>query len=280
MGTPVPNSRVENTHPVAGEVITYRLTPEEIAARYGPPIDPEKARQMRNWQQAIRGARKEECGVAEAVENMPENMPENIPTEIKQEITQKITQEIYREMKSHGMLDRDIMRAFGLSVQQLQTLKQQWGISKEETNKNAPVSAENAGQVQKHSDENKTACTALAPREKAVSDQQIDWCVPVINRVAYPALSITASGVRLNSAAGKMFHGIAWVKIGVRDKRVIIAPTGKEGFQVKYDHDGASVKLGGENLVKQLAQRGIQPGRYRLVKNDWAGWWEATTNVE
>lgn len=38
MGTPVPNSRIEQqAAEVNNEVITYILTPEEVAARYGPP---------------------------------------------------------------------------------------------------------------------------------------------------------------------------------------------------------------------------------------------------
>nr|WP_243137290.1 sigma-70 family RNA polymerase sigma factor [Desulfofundulus thermobenzoicus] len=37
MGTPVPNSRIERAQPPASGVVTYRLSPEELAARYGPP---------------------------------------------------------------------------------------------------------------------------------------------------------------------------------------------------------------------------------------------------
>lgn len=38
MGTPIPNSKIEQQTQVNNEVTTYFLTKEEIAARYGPPV--------------------------------------------------------------------------------------------------------------------------------------------------------------------------------------------------------------------------------------------------
>lgn len=161
MGTPIPIKERELAATVSSPVIPYTLTPEEIAARYGPPNprkedNPFHARIV----QAVKGSDslEEAAGLLNISvgqlnqyigrSNIPvkwDKKPEKeaetveIATEIQktekkktrlQIAREKLTREQYLAMKKQGLSDADVLKKAGLKgyFDVLSILKNQWGV--------------------------------------------------------------------------------------------------------------------------------------------------------
>lgn len=97
-GTPVPRRENEVRGVGAGPVITYTMSPEEIAARYGPPGSPAPI--------------KEEKPMA------------NQSTERKYP-----TKEEYLHLRAEGLSNRKIERRYDMSVNTIYPLIKTWGLN-------------------------------------------------------------------------------------------------------------------------------------------------------
>ncbi len=135
-----------------GEVLTYRLSEEELA-RYGPVTPPEKAEQIRYWHRTLVGKKKqreEEEGMddtrlvtcydeeeaaraEEAVDEAGEVAQEEAQEEKRfissvSEAAEKISREEYLRLKEMGWKDSEISDTYRIYPQVLSKLKERWGL--------------------------------------------------------------------------------------------------------------------------------------------------------
>lgn len=161
MGTPVPNSKIEQAAAeVNNDVTTYILTPEEVAARYGPPNprkedspfharivqavkvsdSPEEAAGLLKTSVGQLNQYIGRCNIPVKWDKKPEKEAETVEIAAENQKTEKkktrlqiarekLTREQYLAMKKQGLSDANILRKAGIKgFDVLSILKNQWGV--------------------------------------------------------------------------------------------------------------------------------------------------------
>jgi predicted HTH domain antitoxin len=163
LGCRLPHERsdIDDDYASPGPIITYKLSPEEIAARYGPP---KKREERRLSLKSIKWAVENSCSLNEAAkalkvskEHLKKEMewhgvaapdyweeekimetiqekvkptdqkPETLPKKSRLELArERLTKEAFLEMKAKGMTDRKIMRECQIPNDIFYILKKEW----------------------------------------------------------------------------------------------------------------------------------------------------------
>lgn len=164
---PCETSGVGDGYASPGPVMVYKMDRQEIERLYGPPTDPEKAKQVRQWYRTILGKREkheeEVCEEMEALhqegvtaetgaalstaeaeatweaEKRPEPESCNQQPENKRDRTwerserlknarQKLSRDTYLHLKEQGWGDRKICDVYSIHPTVLVALKEEWGL--------------------------------------------------------------------------------------------------------------------------------------------------------
>lgn len=156
MGTPVPNYEIEKAAEIKSDVKTYHMTPEEIAAKYGPPVhrkennqfhaqviqavkvsdSPEQAADLLNISV---GRLNQYLGSREIYPNWgkkPETEADDVLRSNKsriEELKEKLSKAQYLAFKESKLSDRVILKKIGYDdlswLAPLSSLKKEWGLS-------------------------------------------------------------------------------------------------------------------------------------------------------
>ena len=229
----------------AGEVKIYHLTPEEIAARYGPPKERPPQRQHLTATHLLD---------AIAASSGPEDAAELLGMPVARFKTECTLRGIRRPQYGIPRKEADEMAAFEVYKS---VYKSKEGEAKEQKDYPPYLDCPRAN-------------------NEAQPDDDIIFMVP--NKTCgKPIIKIEEGrGIRLNRFACRLLGGTEYVRIGVKNGQAIILPsTTEEGsFKLKSRDKVENTKIGGGGLVKQLLAAGVKPGKYQLVFNKERGRWE------
>jgi len=229
----------------AGEVKIYHLTPEEIAARYGPPKERPPQRQHLTATHLLD---------AIAASSGPEDAAELLGMPVARFKTECTLRGIRRPQYGIPRKEADEMAAFEVYKS---VYKSKEGEAKEQKDYPPYLDCPRAN-------------------NEAQPDDDIIFMVP--NKTdGKPVLKVEERrGITLNSFACKLFNGVEYLRIGVKNGRIILIPsTSTKGcFKLSNRGRAGSAKIGGGGLAKQLIAAGIKIGKYNLVFNEDRGHWE------
>jgi|GEM_PF-2819870 len=282
----------------AGPIKTYKLNPEEIAARYGPPV-PRKDRDLTRGEVKYAmesstcledAARRIGVSIARIKKEMarhciavPEHWKEAEEMSLE-EFKTTLTKEKYLELKRQGLSDKKILESVGLKYTNNQKFltdaKKEWGVAgmivrPQKEQQPEPSIQPSAGDTPEN-------IIDQAPKVADDSDEQIAWVVPFKPAKSYPVLRFYQNGISINAAAARAMERVRNIRVGVTGNRIIVLVPSetKEGcYELgKLHKRGGSLKIGGTALVEQIKKHGVPFGKYRLEKNDAKGRWEARTD--
>lgn len=216
-------------------------------------------------------------------------------------LREKMTKEQYQNFKNEGLNDRQVLARIGLSnynswLIHLSILKKEWGLSGLKGNqpktkdeqlleKQAAEAIgtflERVGTLLTFARVN-NICSDTIERDQHLhdDDDEIEWATP-FKTTENPVVRIHGKGVSLNAHAIKEMVGITSVMVGVSKKGLLIFRRGEGpgcyavGINESKIAKGSSAKIGGGALVKFLTERGVNPGKYPLVRNEEKDQWEA-----
>ena len=187
------------------------------------------------------------------------------PRKTRYEIAKdKMTREVYLDLKAQGKKDTEIGRQFDIAFDVFFKLKKEY--QEQDANQGEPVI--NQDTITQDTEQAETIQDN--PIQTEPNDHQIIWIDKDICDKR-PTCKI-GRDFRLNVASKKLIAQVEYIRIGVRNNKLIIAPCqGEEVGCYKLNKEKHSAGIGGDKLLRQLKKLGIGEGRYLLTKNG-KGW--------
>jgi hypothetical protein len=205
---------------------------------------------------------------------------------------EKMTRELYLQLKSEGKRDAKIASEFDIAIDVFYKLKKEYESLADQEQNTEVTGQDTAGQDAEITDQD-AECNADADSvtndtenvtndadsvtqdsDSVIRDTQTVNHEPIwINKNSYDQLTCKiGKDLRLNVASRNNLENIEYIRIGVLNNRLIIAPCqeGESGCY-KLNKEKHSAGIGGNRLLYQLKKLGIGEGRYLLTKNE-QGW--------
>ncbi|HBV97755.1 MAG: hypothetical protein JL50_03065 [Peptococcaceae bacterium BICA1-7] len=248
--------------------------------------------------------------------------PESVPGGRLEFLKTKLTKDLYLAYKEKKLSDPEILKKVAINkpswIATLTALKKEWGLSG--LNLKAPETmTTGTDQDMKRATEavgvflgqlglafKKGVDLGPGPDYTAMqtgdgklisitqndtdTDDEVEWATPFKPVDKRPILTVNAKHMCINTSAQKELEGVDAVLVGVSKRGVLVIreDSGPNTYKVsrneKYIEKGSSAKIGGGTLIKFLKSRGVQLGKYVLMRNEVRGWWEAgamdTTEVK
>jgi len=296
---PFESQAAGNGYAADGKVITYKLTPEEVAARYGPPKardhskDAYSAKHIREVAEACETPEEAALELKISVLRLKQivaNLGINAPWKqkeagkdmgTKEAFDKALTKEKYLELKSQGLSDAKILAAVGLPyngfINYITKAKKEWGISGIKVISEKQVIPANEDNI----------CPSCADASLSNDyDEEIFWITPMSRnkkKDISPMLRVCSKGITLNVAASTLLGVITQVRIGVtKSGKIILTPDDDERGTYKMSRDKSGrngMKCGGGGLLAGLQENGAEVGYYRLDWNEAKGRFETGDKV-
>lgn len=247
----------------AGPVKTYTLSPEEIAAKYGPP----KPRIIRGYDAHItRGSIIRAIEASETYDEAAELLGWDV-NRLKREIRFQGIKPKLKEAKN--------VTAF----MAYQPTKKRGGQPKQDTTQDTGNAS--SGEQSDGGNTNTLPEANAQPHgaNMEAKDELLPFIVPRKPVKDQPTLKFDKRGISLNTFALRAMAGLRQVQITTyrRGGKIVLVPWQVEGsacYELGQTSGGSSLKIGGGSLVKALLERGIEYGKYRLTYNNDRNWWE------
>lgn len=262
---PCESSNIGDGYTNPGQVVVYKLSPEEIVKKYGPVNPSARIITAKSVEWAVNKAKTPRDAVAllqvsqnmlwQKINEFEIEIPEEWEAEMPMKDTAKktrleiarevLTKEVYLELRAQGLKDTEIISKLGIANDVFYKIKKEFGLLEQVNQKQDQV-------------------------DQPVTPQVI-WVNKAFVTDSRPIITLDKS-FKLNSTA-KDFIAADFIKIGVMGRYLVIAPCRNAGGCYKMQRKRHSATIGGERLPRVLQELGLTQGKYQLTKDDQNGWW-------